>query len=64
MLKGLIVCYINRNEFDKDQDEEDLLQSNKEINSEFIEKMKEQGYLMLFVTTMNEGSHMEKFDYT
>jgi len=62
MTKGLIACYLNRDEFGE-QDEEKLLQSMTVANDELVKLAVESGYAVIFIPTVDEGSRVEKIDF-
>ncbi len=62
-MKGIITLFINRNDFKEQATEQSLIAMFKETNKFLIESCIEAGYQIMFVTTTDEASRLEKIDF-
>lgn len=61
-MKGIITCYIDREEESNSDNQKQLINLIVEKNQEAINFAKEAGYLIMFLPTTNEASRVEKVD--
>lgn len=62
-MQGIITLFINRNDFKDQSTEQSLINMFKELNKSLIESCITAGYQIMFVTTTDEASRLEKIDF-
>lgn len=62
-MRGLLVIYLNRSEWENNQQQEDLVNLMVKLHADITKKINAEGYEVMFVPTQGEATRTEKIDF-